>query len=353
MSDLTPFRGPSHAGPPAAPPPAPLTRRQKAAVVVHLLIAGGADPGLRELSPAQQREIVREMARLRFVDRVVLAEVIAEFAAELDSVGLHFPRDTAHVLALLDGRLSFDVMDCLAAEAGDMDLGGDAPWAEIAGLDAPAILALVEGETDEVTAILLSKLPPARAAELLGHLDEARATAVAAAFARTEDAAPGSVARIGRALARLSGERRAPAFASEPVRRVGDILNAATSGLRRGILDRLDRTDASFAARVRAEVFSFENIPARLAPRDVPKVLKGVPPARLAAALKGVPPSMEPVRDFLLGAISSRMADQVRDQIEEIPDVTPDDAEAAMAEIVAAIRALEEEGALTLLAPEG
>lgn len=352
MSDLTSFRGPALAGPPS-PGAAPLTRRQKAAVVIHLLIAGGADPGLRELSAAQQRDIVREMARLRFVDHRILAEVIAEFAAELDSVGLHFPRDTAKVLALLDGRLSLDVIEHLSAEVGDATLGGDAPWAEIAGLEASAILALVAGETEEVTAIMLSKLPPARAAELLAQMPEARADAVASAFARTEDATPAAVARIGRALARLSGERRAPAFASEPVRRVGDILNAATSGLRRGILDRLDRTDADFAARVRAEVFSFENIPARLAPRDVPKVLKGVDSARLATALKGVPPSMEPVRDFLLGSLSNRMADQVRDQIEEIQDVTESDAEAAMAEIVAVIREMEEKGKLTLLAPEG
>ena len=346
LSDMTPLA--------AAPQrlPGPLTRRQKAAVVIHLLVAGGADPGLKDLPAEQQRDIVREMARLRFVDRDVLAEVVAEFAAELDSIGLHFPRDTAHVLAALDGRLSMEVIEALAAEVGDAVPTGDGPWTEIGGLDAAAILALVAGESDEVTAILLSKLPPGRAAALLAEMPEERADAIAAAFARTEDVTPGAVARIGRTLAKLAGERRAPAFASEPVRRVSDILNAATSGLRRGILDRLDRTDADFAARVRAEVFSFENVPARLAPRDVPKVLRGVDGDRIAAALKGVPPELEPVRDFILGALSNRMADQVRDQMEEIGDVSPDDAEAAMGEIVAEIRRLEESGEVTLLAPE-
>ena len=352
MSELAPIRKPPGAGVP--PPPAPpLTRRQKAAVVIHLLVSGGADPGLRSLSPIQQRDLVEEMARLRFVDHRALAEVVAEFAAELDSVGLHFPRDTAHVLAALDGTLSLEVVEQFAAELGDGALAGDGPWREIAGLAPEEILAIMEGESDEVNAILLSKMTPARAASLLGLLPEERADAIAAAFARTEDATPAAVARIGSALGRLAGERRVPAFASEPVRRVGDILNAATSGLRRGPLERMDRTDAGFAARVRAEVFSFENIPARVSPRDVPKVLRGVDAGRLAIALKGVPPHMEVVRDFLLAALSNRMADQVRDGMEEAQQPTAEDAEAAMAEVVAEIRRMEEAGELILLAPGG
>lgn len=354
MSDLTPFpTKPLPGNAPPAPAPAPLTRRQKAAVVIHLLVAGGADPGLRNLPAAHQRDLVREMARLRFVDHRALAQVIGEFAAELDSVGLHFPRDTARVLTALDGTLSLEVVEQFAAELGDVPIGGEGPWTEIAGLDPETVLTMTEGEADEVTAILLSKLPPARAAELLALMTEEKANAIAAAFARTEDATPAAVARIGRALARLAGERRVPAFASEPVRRVGEILNAATSGLRRGLLDRLDRTDADFAARVRAEVFSFENIPARVGLRDIPKILRGVDAARLAVALKGVPAHMEPVRDFILGALSNRMADQVREQMEETPDTTPEDAEAAMTEIVAVIRRMEEAGELILIAPEG
>ncbi len=264
---------------------------------------------------------------------------------------MRFPRDTAQVLAALDGRLSIDVIDRLAEECGADMIGGDAPWAEIGGLEVEAILALIEGETDEVTAVLLSKLPPTRAAAILAALPEARADAVAAAFARTEDVSPSAVSAIGRTLARISGERVAPAFEAESVARVGDILNAATSGLRRGILERLDGTDASFAARVRAAIFSFENIPDRVAARDVPKVLRAVDNARVIVALKGLPPPMEPVREFLLESLSKRMAEQMREQMAEMPDVTEDDAEAAMSEIVAAIRTLQESGELILMAP--
>nr|WP_281493987.1 FliG C-terminal domain-containing protein [Jannaschia sp. S6380] len=337
-------------GTPAKPA---LTRRQKAAVVVHLLISGGVDPGLRDLPPAQQRDIVREMARLRFVDRATLALVIAEFATELDSIGLHFPRDMARVLTTLESRLSLDVVDALNAELGPDAQPGDSPWAAVETLDTDAMLQLVEGETDEVAAILMSKLPAERAAELMTRLSVERAPAVATAFARTEEVKPTAVARIGMALGRQSAGRTSPAFETDGVRRIGDILNVARTSVRRTILESLDATDPDFANRVRKAVFSYENIPDRIDPRDLPKVLKEVDGNHLRTALAGTPEELASVKTFLLGNISSRLADQIREEIAELSTAPPAaEVEEAMGTIVATIRRLAETGEITLLIPE-
>ena len=339
---------------PGLPPSdGPLTRRQKAAVVIHLLVSGGADPGLRDLPPDQQRQLVDDMARLRFIDRGTLADIIAEFSAELDSIGLHFPRDRAKVLALLESQLSLDVVDAMTNELGNAALPGSGPWTKISELDAAGLKTMIDGESDEVCAVLLSKLPATRAAELMQLLPPERADRIAAAFAKTEDVTPTAVAQIGIALGRERASRKPVAFATDGVQRVGNILNAATSGVRRAILASLEATHPDFAARVRFAVFSFENIADRISPRDLPKVLRGLDGSVIVTALAGAADDMAEVVDFILGSISKRMADQFREEIGERDPPTPEETELAMSEIVAMIRKMEDDGELTLNAPEG
>ncbi|WP_220749639.1 MULTISPECIES: FliG C-terminal domain-containing protein [Jannaschia] len=341
---------------PTFPPPFDrrhLSQGQKAAVIVRLLINGGADPGIRHLPKEQQRRLVRDMASLRFVDRDTLAATVAEFASELDSIALHFPREIDRVLATLDGSLSLDVVEGLIAEVGgDVGALGDAAWDTIGLLDEDVILDLMSGETPEICAIILSKLPAAKAASLIGQLEKEQSEAVAAAFSRTEDVTPEAVSRIGNALGRQSDSRAQPAFETAAVTRVANILNLATSAVRQALLDRLEATDPGFAARVRKTVFSFENIPQRLDPRDAPRVLRGVDNAVLVTALAGANAAQAKVGEFLLSAISSRLADQIREDIGNAGKVTSDQAEEAMAEIVTAIRTLEESGELSLLVQE-
>ncbi|WP_371153508.1 FliG C-terminal domain-containing protein [Jannaschia sp. 2305UL9-9] len=331
----------------------PLTQGQKAAVIIRLLVNGGADPGISKLPKDQQRRLVREMASLRFVDRQTLAKTVAEFASELDGIGLHFPREVDSILATLDGRLSLDVVEAVLAETGgDVSGLGEAAWSGIATLDDAVIEDLMAGETSEVCAILLSKLPASKAAALIGRLPPERADEIAAAFGRTEDVTPDAVSRIGNALGRQSDARAIAAFDSDAVVRVGNILNAATSTVRKSILDRLDTTDPDFAARVRAAVFSYENIPARLSPRDVPRVLRGVENAVVVTAIAGAPDELSAVGEFLLASISSRLADQMREDIADTANVPAEQTEEAMSVIVAEIRRMEEDGEIALLAPE-
>lgn len=339
---------------PLSIPGRPLSQGQKAAVIIRLLVNGGADPGINKLPKDQQLRLVREMASLRFVDRRTLADTVAEFASELDGIGLHFPRDLDRILATLDGRLSLDVVEAILSEAGGEISGlAGAAWSGISNLDDDVITELMAGETSEVCAVLLSKLPPKKAAVLIGQLPQDRADEIAIAFGRTEDVTPEAVARIGNALSRQSEARTVAAFDTASVVRVGNILNAATSALRRALLDRLDATDPDFAARVRAAVFSYENIPDRLSSRDVPRVLRGVENQVAVLAMAGAPEDLSPVADFLLAAISSRLADQLREDAADLGSVPPDQAEEAMSTIVAEIRRLEEDGEITLVTPEG
>ena len=74
-----------------AVPPLPrrvLNPRQKAAVIVRYLLTEGTSLPLSSLPEHMQAALAEQMGTMRLVDRSTLDDVVAEFLAELESVGL-------------------------------------------------------------------------------------------------------------------------------------------------------------------------------------------------------------------------------------------------------------------------
>jgi flagellar motor switch protein FliG len=332
---------------------------EKAAIVVRLLLNEGADIALEELPDDLQARLTQQMAAMGLVDRVTLAGVVQEFAEALDGVGLAFPRGLAGALSALDGKISPQTAARLRKEAGVRQEGN--PWVRLRALPVQELAVMAEAESTEVAAVLLSKLDVAKAAAMLGQLQGPAARRITYAVSQTGNVTPEAVDRIGLALASQLDLRPVMAFDEGPGARVGAILNQSASVTRNDVLTSLDETDAQFATSVRKAIFTFAHIPARLTPRDIPRVMRVVDPGDLVRALAAAVSdtgSTEPgsgnaaVAEFLLSGISSRMADNLREEITELGRVKARDGEAAMTSVVAAIRTLEQAGELELIVPE-
>jgi flagellar motor switch protein FliG len=96
---------------------------------------------------------------------------------------------------------------------------------------------------------------------------------------------------------------------------VGAILNVSSAAVRDALLDGLTADDATFADKVRKAIFTFAHLPARVPPRDVPKVVRVVDQATLVTALAGATGPLEAVADFILANMSQRMAQTLREEI--------------------------------------
>lgn len=325
-----------------------LSRRAKAAIVVRLLLNEGAELPLEELPEELQEKLTHQMGSMRVVDRDLLAQVVAEFTQEVERIGLSFPGGIAGALNALDGKISRQTAERLRKEAGVRRYGD--PWARLTALGVDTLAPLLKNESIEVAAVALSKLPVSMAAELLGKLPGPQARQITYAVSLTEGVTPDAVDRIGLSLAMQVDSSPTGAFADGPVQRVGAILNSSTSGTRDDVLIGLDETDQGFADAVRKAIFTFGNIPARLAPRDIPRVMREVEQAKLVCALAGAETAgYGQTATFILENMSGRMADQLREEVEELGKPRAADTEEAMADIVKTIRAMEERGDLLLV----
>lgn len=327
-----------------------LNPRQKAAIIVRLLLDDEAEVNLEGFDSDRQTLLAEEMANMELIDRQTRDDVISEFCDSLEAVGVTFPGDLDGTLEILADRLSKDATDRLRRLV--MMSGRGDPWPRVTGLPQEDIQVLAENEAVELVAVMLSKLSVAQASKTFSALDRERAQMVAQAMAMTRDIGPQALQRIGLVLAQAADALPHPGMEAPASGRMGDILNFASSDLRDDVLDLLDREDAVFAEDVRRAIFTFAHIPERIDPRDIPRIVRAVDQQFLVRALAQKTEKEAAAAAFILTNLSQRMADGLREEAAALGTLRPKDADEAANEVVAAIRRLQMEEGLTLIQPE-
>lgn len=330
-------------------PDATLTRRRKAAIVVQMLIADGGSLPLSSLPESLQETLTAELAALRLLDRATMDAVAAEFAGELDRIGMAAPGSRDAAITALADHLSPDLAQRLQAQRAAVRDGDH--WPVLADLPVARLAQIMQAESVEIGAVALSKLPVTKAAEVLAKTPGDRARQITYAMSLTAAIAPAMVQRIGRALAQDYGSDRPVAFDKAPAQRLGAILMSTPQDTRDDLLNGLGAQDEDFASDLRWAIFTFKDIATRVKPADIANCLRAVDApvlsTALAAALAG-DAALAAAAEHILDNISQRMAAQMRDDARDRGAVKKTDGEAAMAAVSAAVRDLVDSGAITL-----
>ena len=331
--------------------PRSLSSLQKAAVVVRLLLNEGADIPLEDLPDDLQEKLTHQLGQMGLVDRVTLDAVAREFGDALDNIGLSFPHGLAGALDAINGKIAPATAARLRKVAGVRQIGD--PWQRLREIPTEDLAQMAQAESTEIAAVMVSKLDTAQAAQLLGQLPGPVARRITYAISKTANVTPEAVERIGWSLASQLDQRPAQAFSDGPGARVGAILNQSAASTRDGLLTALDEEDADFASVVRQSIFTFAHITTRIAARDIPAILREVDQPVLITALAGAAADDDKASvEYVLSNISSRMADNLREEMGERGRVKQAEAEEAMTQIVGAIRNLVDAGTLTLIEAE-
>lgn len=330
-----------------------LTRRRKAAMIVQMIVGDGSQLSLSQLPVHLQELLTQELGALRLVDRDTVAAVAEEFLGEVAAIGLTAPGTQDGAILALADHLSPELADRLRKQTADVRNGDH--WPIITALPVDQLVAIMMAESIEVCAITLSKLNVAKAAEVLTQTPGERARRISLAVSRTEHTSPAAVRTIGAALADEYGQITLGAFEKAPVQRLGDILNATREDRRDDVLEGLVHDDPEFAGHVRKAIFTFKDIARRIKPVDVPNCIREVPAEVLAKAMSGALAGDDDIRasaEFILANVSQRIAAQLRDDAEEAGSIKKADAEAAMSEVTATLRAMSDAGKISFRDPD-
>ncbi len=258
-------------------------------------------------------------------------------------------------LASLSVRAAPRIRSVINAAVGniraDNILSEIAPQSSAAALDllrwmeVPAIAALLANEHPQVGAIIIAVLAPEIAARVLEDTpDDVQADLLYRA-ARLTSVSSEAIADLEALLLGAS-----QAVTQTPKMRVGGkagaakIVNSMKKAGGERALRAVKKRDKQLGGAIEDEMFIFDNL-ITLDAKNLAAVLRAVDAGDLALALKG---ASDALADKMLGAMSARAAQSIRDDMADQGPAKRTDVEDAQKTIIMAARKLAEDGSISL-----
>ncbi|MFA5566305.1 MAG: flagellar motor switch protein FliG [Acidimicrobiia bacterium] len=321
-----------------------LTGVQKTAILLMAMGQERATTILKTMRESEVTEIMAEVARLPKVDDRTVEAVLGEFAITASARrhvavgGVDVAKEM--LTATLGERRAEEIFEQMS-----MSLAS-APFEFLRKADPRLVLGFIREEHPQTIALVVAYMTPDAAALVLTSLPEELQREVAVRVATMDRTSPDIIANVEAMLeARISSVVQQGDLSSVGgVQTLVDVLNRADRATERLIFEGLENFDEALADEVRSLMFVFEDI-LTLDDRSIQQVLRQVDSKDLALALKGV---KEEVRVKVLSNVSSRAAENLKEEIDMLGAVRLAAVEEAQGAVVRVIRALEEAGQIVL-----
>jgi flagellar motor switch protein FliG len=312
-----------------------------AAVLLMSLPEEDASVILSKLEPKQVEQVSIEIARLGAVSAEEQEKVMSDFAQTSPSGG---GRGGGLEVAksLLQRALGTNAGAALDNVRQSIE---SIPFGFLRHVDRQNILTYIVDEHPQTIALVMSHLPPQYGAEILTALPEERRISVVRRIATMGQTNPEIIREVEKGLERRMSSVMSQSFQNAGgVEAVAEMLNVADRTTERALLDKLGAEDPKLVDEIRRLMFVFEDI-CKFTDKDIQTVLKQVETNQWALALKS---ASDQLRDRILGNMSERAADMLKEEMGYLGAVKRSAVEAKQQEIVDVIRRLEDEGQIEI-----
>ena len=322
-----------------------LTGLRKAAMLLIVLGEQTSAQLLQQLSEEEVQKASREVAQITSISSEQAEGILNEFhhlSAAGDYVtrgGMEYARKL--LMRAFPPEVAKRMMDRLTRALGADAASFDA----IQKADPQQLAKFIHNEHPQTIALVLSHLATSQAAALLMSLPSTLRSDVARRMASLDQISPEIILKIagviGQKLKAL-GEFSRESYGG--VRAVAEMLNRLDSSSSREILETIEKQDTNLADTIRHLMFVFEDM-LLIDPLGLKEVLNKVDRKLLTVALKG---TSEQLRNQVLGCLSQRGAEMLREDMEALGPVKIKEVESAQQQIIAVVRQLENEGVISL-----
>jgi flagellar motor switch protein FliG len=222
------------------------------------------------------------------------------------------------------------------------DILAKRPFAVFEALTPPDLANLLTEEHPQISAVFLAHLDRKKGGEVLRFLDEEMRADLVRRVATLDRTPPDVVQRVLDVMRRKVKDLGLTTLRSEPkawIKAAAQLLNNMGGG-EKVILEKIESGDADMAMAIRNEMFTFDDL-AKLDKKSMQKILASVDSRILAVSLKAAIP---PVEVAILGNLSKRAADMVKEEKDSLGPTPLSEVVAAQQEILKLIRDLMDKG---------
>lgn len=300
---------------------------------------------LRHMGPKEVQSIGETIAGLSNVDKNTAVNVLQQFNQKVGGQTALGMGSEDYLKNVLNKALGADkaggVLDRILL--GKQSKGLEAlKW-----MEPRSVAEVIRLEHPQIIAIVLSYLEADQAAEVLSILPENTRTDIMLRIASLDGVQPAALYELDEILEKqFSGADGGGVHTSNVggIKVAADILNFLGGNVGAEIMEGVKTTDEDLGQEIEDQMFVFDNL-ADVDNRGIQALLREVSSDILIVALKGAD---DAVKDKILGNMSSRAAEMLRDDLEASAPVKLSDVEEAQREILNIARRMAESGDIQL-----
>jgi flagellar motor switch protein FliG len=320
-----------------------ITGEFSAAILMMLLEDGDAASILQHLTPAEVKALGKGMFEAANASETDVEYALQNFVMnnrDLSSLAVGAPMRIRDMMHKALGNVRADnILSEIAPESS-------APTLDILRwMDIDSITQILASEHPQVAAVILSVLTPEISAQAIAGFDEAKQTDLLFRSARLESVPAGAIEDLETILATYTGKKsEAPHVKLGGRNDVAQIVNNLSRPLGEKLLRALRKKDRLLADAIEEEMFVFDDL-GQLDAKSLGAILRSVDADKIALAIKG---ASDLLGEKMLGTLSARAAQTIRDDINEMTQTKRSDVEDAQKAVIAVARAMAASGEITL-----
>ena len=327
-----------------------MTGPKKAAILLLALGEDAAADLMKNLEEAEIQQVGYYMSRFTDVSPEELDIVLEEFYRNsvMADEGVSISSSPDFVKNALTKALGAE----RAKELSDnLRAGEDEVGLEALRYAEPIMISnYIRSEHPQTIALILSYLKNVeQSATVLRELPESLQADVLYRMAVIESIPPGVVAEMNEVLTEEMKTAGSMATSVGGVEPVAEILNSVDKATETRILASIEESNPDLAEQIRELMFTFEDM-ALIDAKQMQIVMKDVDQADMVLALKT---ASDAVKELIFSSMSSRAAEMVRDDLENLGPAKISDVEAAQQKIIKVVKKLEEDGTIVIAGAGG
>jgi flagellar motor switch protein FliG len=331
-----------------------VTPAQRAAVIIALLGESAAKPIVEKLDDAALSKVVSALEDISILGREELVEIVVDFLAQLrqSSGALRGGRDRAReVMAGILDPSRMGVLFTSAPIEFDFSLPEIDVWTRLRARDPKQIAEYLGRLPPNIIAIVMKKLDPGVVSIVLCMLPESKVSPTLGNMVASSAIDPGIEQAVEKMIEIefLNRKEEVAESSDEYLETVGEVLSLIPDDKRDNLVAFLKAKHETKLPIIQKGLFTIESLPEILPRNSVPVVFREIENDVLIRLLASLRENYTAVIDYLLANISSRMAEQFRDEIKDLPSIGREAAETIQRDFLTSIMDMKRRGVITIV----
>jgi flagellar motor switch protein FliG len=321
-----------------------MTRIQRLAVLLVILGPSLGGRFLRQFPEEEIEKIAEQMARINLISEEVKLKVIKEFAGIMSEAQSSLLGGVTMTQEILQNALGMfrasDIMNRVSPNSSSLDC-----IKLFLRMDPVELTNILRFERPQTVAMILSYFPVQKSSQIVTHLEPEMRQAVVEKMASMSPTTEEVVRIVAQSLQSKVGKHTERVLnQTGGIKSAADLLNSMDKKIGKALLIDIEENNPELGQLIRQKMFIFDDLSV-LDTTVLQKVLREVDMRDLAVALKS---ASKEVEKALLGSVSKRAAETIREEMSFMGPVKAKEVEASQQRIIEVVRRLESEGEIDL-----